>query len=213
MATERFMKLSQDKKDRILDAAVQEFARVPFEDASINQIIKAAGISRGSFYTYFEDKRDLLYYIFQNMNERHEQCFKELLLRKQGDFWEALHTWVTSISEQIQSGCLQLEISLMTQQGMMHRMMEFAESEGIDSLKEQKFEWLCSRVCKDCIKGGEDAETFIAVIRLGFTVAMMTLMALIGHRSMAREQILRNFEISLEVLRAGADPRAAKNIN
>lgn len=84
MATERFMKLSQDKKDRILNAAREEFARVPFEDASINQIIKAAGISRGSFYTYFEDKRDLLQYIFQDMNERHEQYFRELLLRNQG---------------------------------------------------------------------------------------------------------------------------------
>ncbi|ETP70922.1 transcriptional regulator, partial [Lachnospiraceae bacterium JC7] len=64
MATERFEKLSEDKKKRILLAAREEFARVPYEEASINQIIKNAGISRGSFYTYFEDKNDLLQYVF-----------------------------------------------------------------------------------------------------------------------------------------------------
>lgn len=57
MSTERFEKLSKDKRQRILDAAREEFSRVSYEEASINQIIKNAGISRGSFYTYFEDKK------------------------------------------------------------------------------------------------------------------------------------------------------------
>ena len=60
MATARFLKLSEEKKQRILKAGFEEFARYPFRDASINRIIKNAEISRGSFYTYFEDKMALL---------------------------------------------------------------------------------------------------------------------------------------------------------
>ena len=71
MPTERFYRLSDEKKMAIRDAAMQEFTRVPFEKASINQIIQNAEISRGSFYTYFEGKRDVLSFIFQDMEERY----------------------------------------------------------------------------------------------------------------------------------------------
>ena len=66
MPTERFIRLPDEKKKVILEAAVDEFSRVPFDKVSINQIIKNAEISRGSFYTYFEDKMDVLRYIFQD---------------------------------------------------------------------------------------------------------------------------------------------------
>ena len=126
MATERFLKLSQDKKDRILQAARHEFARVPFEDASINQIIREAGISRGSFYTYFEDKMDLLHYVFRDEGMKNEQYFRELLLRKQGNYWEALHEWVFSIEKLIDDGTIQEDINIMTQSGMLQRVIAFS---------------------------------------------------------------------------------------
>ena len=65
MPTERFYRLPEAKKQVIRQAAIKEFARVPFEKASINQIIQNADISRGSFYTYFEDKQDVVRYIFE----------------------------------------------------------------------------------------------------------------------------------------------------
>ena len=126
MATERFLKLSQDKKDRILQAARHEFARVPFEDASINQIIKEAEISRGSFYTYFEDKMDLLHYVFREEGKRNEQYFRELLLRKQGNYWEALRAWVYGVQKLIVSGALEEDIRIMRQSGMMQRVLAFS---------------------------------------------------------------------------------------
>lgn len=46
MPSERFLKLSEEKQKRIVEAAVNEFARVPFESVSINQIIREADISR-----------------------------------------------------------------------------------------------------------------------------------------------------------------------
>ena len=54
MPTERFYRLAKEKAEKIRIAAIQEFKRVPPDEASINKIIQSADISRGSFYTYFE---------------------------------------------------------------------------------------------------------------------------------------------------------------
>lgn len=55
----RFDKLAQEKRERILDIAAQEFAVYGFEDASINRILERAQMSKGAAYYYFEDKADL----------------------------------------------------------------------------------------------------------------------------------------------------------
>ena len=65
MPTKTFLNLSEEKQNRIITASVKEFSRVPLEKTSINKIIKDAGISRGSFYMYFEDKYDLTMYLFE----------------------------------------------------------------------------------------------------------------------------------------------------
>ena len=56
MPTERFLRLPKEKIEAIRIAAAKEFIRVPLEEASINRIVHDSNISRGSFYTYFEDK-------------------------------------------------------------------------------------------------------------------------------------------------------------
>ncbi len=44
------------RRHQILDAAKSVFAERGFHDASINEIIKSAGIARGTFYLYFSSK-------------------------------------------------------------------------------------------------------------------------------------------------------------
>jgi AcrR family transcriptional regulator len=56
---QRFHKLSDEKREAILTAAAEGFAEHGFEKASQNQIIAKAGISKGAFYYYFDDKEDL----------------------------------------------------------------------------------------------------------------------------------------------------------
>jgi len=62
MPTRTFFNLSQEKQQRLLEAARLEFSRVPLYEASISKIIANADIPRGSFYQYFNDKEDLYYY-------------------------------------------------------------------------------------------------------------------------------------------------------
>ncbi len=69
MPSQTFFNLTEEKQAKVLEAAVTEFSRVPYDKASINQIIKQADISRGSFYMYFEDKDDLALYLIQRSRE------------------------------------------------------------------------------------------------------------------------------------------------
>jgi AcrR family transcriptional regulator len=44
---------------RLMDAAVQLFARDGFEAASVNEIAKVAGVVNGTFYVHFRDKDEI----------------------------------------------------------------------------------------------------------------------------------------------------------
>lgn len=89
MPTERFNKLPEEKKKAIRDAAMEECIRVPFEKVSINKIIQNAGISRGSFYTYFEDKRDVVRYIFSDTADKLKDFWTTSVINNGGDLWTA----------------------------------------------------------------------------------------------------------------------------
>ncbi len=51
--------LDPEKRDRIINAAIEEFAGYPYEKASTNNIVKKAGISKGLLFHYFNSKKDL----------------------------------------------------------------------------------------------------------------------------------------------------------
>lgn len=53
-------KRSIEKKENILDAAMRIYLEQGYLNTSTAQIAKAAGISTGSVYAYFEDKKDIL---------------------------------------------------------------------------------------------------------------------------------------------------------
>ena len=59
MPTEKFMNLGDYKKQAILDAMRAEFMTTPYSEIRISSLIKRAGISRASFYLYFQSKEDL----------------------------------------------------------------------------------------------------------------------------------------------------------
>ena len=69
MPRELFNSLSQEKKNRIFAAAKIEFIRHPYDEVSINRVIRTARISRGSFYLYFENKQDLYFFVL-NENKK-----------------------------------------------------------------------------------------------------------------------------------------------
>lgn len=47
-------------RNKIIEAARKQFRRRGFDGASIDQVMNAAGLTRGAFYAYFDSKDDLV---------------------------------------------------------------------------------------------------------------------------------------------------------
>lgn len=91
MPKETFYNLPEDKRQKIFAAAVQEFSTQRFSEASINQVIKAAGIPRGSFYQYFRDKEDLFQYMYEQiLKEKRDLMRQAEVLDPEVDVFELL---------------------------------------------------------------------------------------------------------------------------
>jgi AcrR family transcriptional regulator len=56
----RTVKEAEVRKNEILDAAENLFARKGFEAATVNDILSAVDIAKGTFYYYFKSKEDVL---------------------------------------------------------------------------------------------------------------------------------------------------------
>ncbi|MCI1987232.1 MAG: TetR family transcriptional regulator [Lactobacillus sp.] len=85
-----FFRLPDEKRERLIKAAYAEFTRAPFAEASISNIIKDAGIPRGSFYQYFEDKSDVFFYLLDQMRESTQAWMKKTIDTHHGDLYAAL---------------------------------------------------------------------------------------------------------------------------
>lgn len=68
-------KKSFKKKNELIEAALDEFITNNYDNASLNKIIKNAGISKGMFYYYFEDKEALYKYIHESAYKAEKKFF------------------------------------------------------------------------------------------------------------------------------------------
>ena len=66
----KFADLDEERREEMLSAAAREFAERGYEGASVNRIIEAAGISKGTLYYYFDDKEDLFATALRDAFER-----------------------------------------------------------------------------------------------------------------------------------------------
>jgi AcrR family transcriptional regulator len=69
MPKETFFNLDEEKKERIMRAAISEFCVHGFEKGNIGNAAKNAGVSKGSMYQYFENKKELFLYCVQWSSE------------------------------------------------------------------------------------------------------------------------------------------------
>lgn len=87
MPTSTFFRLPEEKRARLIEASWEEVSRARFSEMSINRIITAARIPRGSFYQYFEDKEDLIRYLLEDMREYFISLLRNILVEADGDIF------------------------------------------------------------------------------------------------------------------------------
>ncbi len=71
----------EEAKNRILEAANKVFAEKGYHEATMDDIAKRLGVSKGAIYLYFSGKEDL----FEAMCKTTPQAFKEILLSSFGN--------------------------------------------------------------------------------------------------------------------------------
>lgn len=72
-----FFNLPAEKKPKIFEVSIAEFAKEGYLKSSVSSIIKNAGIPRGSFYQYFKDKLDLYKYVIEQIGiKKHDYTQK-----------------------------------------------------------------------------------------------------------------------------------------
>ena len=64
-ASDLFMRIPEEKRRRIINVAVREFAGHGFTGANVNRIARGAGISVGALYKYFPSKERLFMHIVE----------------------------------------------------------------------------------------------------------------------------------------------------
>ena len=72
---EQNIAIREERKQSIMDAALQLFADNGFENTSIDSIANHAGISKGLLYSYFKCKDDLLYQILTSGMQKFSESF------------------------------------------------------------------------------------------------------------------------------------------
>lgn len=60
-------RLAEELKSEILNAAVEVFNENGYEKATTKKIAEKAGVSEGTLYNYFSNKRDILITLFKNL--------------------------------------------------------------------------------------------------------------------------------------------------
>jgi AcrR family transcriptional regulator len=88
MPTTTFFNLPNEKREKLIQAIKDELCRVSFDKASINKIVQAAQIPRGSFYQYFENKQDMLRYILTDYQNQLIDLIKQSLHASGGDLFQ-----------------------------------------------------------------------------------------------------------------------------
>jgi len=99
MPKQTFFNLSDSKQQRIINAAVEEFAAHPYLNTSINRIVELADISKGSFYQYFNNKKDLYKYIIDQASAEKMKFLNQKISdhKKEGFFALLRNLFVASI--------------------------------------------------------------------------------------------------------------------
>ncbi|NMA03216.1 MAG: TetR/AcrR family transcriptional regulator [Clostridiales bacterium] len=88
-----FNNLGDEKKDTILNAAIEEFSRHSYKSASTNRIVKNAGIGKGMLFYYFKSKKNLYLYLVDIAFNDFMENLVDFLDKSEKDLFNRIFQW------------------------------------------------------------------------------------------------------------------------
>ncbi len=69
----------EETRQRLMEAGVSVFAHHGYDRATVDEIVREAGFSKGAFYVHFESKEDLFWAMLEERLARQQQAFRQTL--------------------------------------------------------------------------------------------------------------------------------------
>ena len=85
--------MTEDKRRKIIAAAIKEFSKKGYEKASTNEIIKEAGVSKGLLFHYFDSKKNLYLRVIDDCIKYVEHYFYVWREQAPADMLERVMAW------------------------------------------------------------------------------------------------------------------------
>ena len=98
MPKQTFFNLPQGKRQMIERVALDEFAEYGFDNSNMNRIVAESKIAKGSFYQYFEDKKDLYFHLMDTVVTRKMATMEPIL----NHYWK--HSFTHNLEELFRLG-------------------------------------------------------------------------------------------------------------
>lgn len=120
-----FERLSEEKKKKIIEAAVGEFANKGYVNASTNSIVKVAGISKGALFNYFGNKKNLYLYVVDNSVTYYLNLMINKMEANNPDIFQRILEWQ------------ELKISISTEQPIAYKFFASVFMNPPEEVKEE----------------------------------------------------------------------------
>ena len=129
MALEGFYNLKDKKKENILQSVVNCLKEKTYDELSVNDIVVAADISRGSFYNYFVDKSDAVSTLVDSKIKQYMDGFVSAVIFSSYDLIEGTRHFYEQVKERFKD---EINISIV-------RNIRFLSEFAFQSLHSEKF--------------------------------------------------------------------------
>jgi TetR/AcrR family transcriptional repressor of uid operon len=83
MCTKGMTQYKSEVRERIIESAVECFARTGFDKTKMDDIANLSDVSKGTLYLYFKSKEDLFYGICQSSLEKVKEQLNSMLITKE----------------------------------------------------------------------------------------------------------------------------------
>ncbi|KAA3517684.1 TetR/AcrR family transcriptional regulator [Agrobacterium vitis] len=117
------------KRDQILDGAKRAFMKHGFDAASMNDVTREAGVSKGTIYVYFQSKEDLFAALINNQKQKFAAALRDILA-DEIDLHAALRRYARAFTDYILTSEMipAMRMLLAVQDRMPHLCKSFMQS-------------------------------------------------------------------------------------
>lgn len=87
---DKFFQLPVEKQNRIINAAYKVFSESSYKKAPMSEIANAGNISKALLFHYFENKKELYMYLWNNAIEQTRKSISDYHVTETSDFFEMI---------------------------------------------------------------------------------------------------------------------------